>query len=730
MQRQVQPHKTTASGKFETTEFSFVASAEAFKIISDNLYSRPVEAVVRELACNAFDSHVKVGKRDVPIVIKVPTRLDDTFYVQDFGTGLTPEEIRDVYTVVFKSDKTHTNELTGCFGLGSKSPFSVVSQFSIESVVNGRKWIYSAYLNDNRIPTVADMSDGGFPVHAPNGVKISFPVNDLGKVNSFYQAAIRVVPYFDIMPQVIGCDINESNAPAYKLLKKDFYGIRSGDRWRDNWSHAIMGNVCYDIDQHKVGCSLPPGLDLFFELGELSPTPSREHLQYDERTKGAIKNKFDLFQKDLIATLTADIDSADTLWDARVKAENVVTNYKNILFNQVNQIKDNSTWKGKTFLSSDKIYLSGLLKRYVAGELSCTWKSPGSHSPADADVVLSTFLSPRFRSSLDVMFVVPDDKKAYVSKVRHISNQNPKVEYYLLSVDEKELKEQKKVLKKAGAPISKFLFTSKLERPPSATRGVKKEFSTHGKFKILLHRGHLNAKTYFWRDLKPLEAELPEKAYYVFASRGSWGYTNKDVCRHPNELCDILSSLEFLGMSLPRVYGVVPSASKHIPKTWQPVSEFKEIFQWIAEEPEAKSALAMAGVLKQGDGKYIDVLRGICHDTRHSYKHRQDELMRFAEIQMQTLKDEQMRELARHRKIASDITLRSGFANLQKTLRHFGLHKEILNQSQRLLKETKSVLDKYPLLLLVDYYTVESSNLPSLYEYINLMAEKNKKLEK
>lgn len=43
-------------------KFGIEASAKAFQVLSSNLYERKIEAIVRELGCNASDSHKQAGK--------------------------------------------------------------------------------------------------------------------------------------------------------------------------------------------------------------------------------------------------------------------------------------------------------------------------------------------------------------------------------------------------------------------------------------------------------------------------------------------------------------------------------------------------------------------------------------------------------------------------------------------------------------------------------------------
>ena len=60
------------SGVSDEKEFQIRTTAQAFDILSSGIYSDPIMAVIRELSCNAYDSHVEAGKADVPFEVHQP----------------------------------------------------------------------------------------------------------------------------------------------------------------------------------------------------------------------------------------------------------------------------------------------------------------------------------------------------------------------------------------------------------------------------------------------------------------------------------------------------------------------------------------------------------------------------------------------------------------------------------------------------------------------------------
>ena len=147
------------------------AAAKAFSILSSGLYADKIGAIVRELSCNAYDSHIAAGHPQLPFEIKLPTTFDQTFYVKDFGTGLSHEDVIGMYTTYFESTKSDSNEYIGALGLGSKSPFSYTTAFTVESRFNGTIRVYSAYLDELGMPKI--VLNGEAPTNEPNGMTIT-----------------------------------------------------------------------------------------------------------------------------------------------------------------------------------------------------------------------------------------------------------------------------------------------------------------------------------------------------------------------------------------------------------------------------------------------------------------------------------------------------------------------------------------------------------------------------
>ena len=227
-------------GVESVTSFKIKATAKAFKILSDGLYSDKVTAIIRELSCNAYDAHVEAGTLDKPFQVHLPSPIEPWFALRDFGTGMSPKVVKNVYTTYFESPKTDSNEVIGCLGLGSKSPFGYTDQFSVTSFYKGKKYIYNAFINENGTPDIAEMMVED--TTEPNGVEINFPVE--GNHADFQRKSAAVYSRFSVTPEFVGSiTAIQLNKPEY-VVRNDSFGYRKGNNYG---CYAIMGNICYPL---------------------------------------------------------------------------------------------------------------------------------------------------------------------------------------------------------------------------------------------------------------------------------------------------------------------------------------------------------------------------------------------------------------------------------------------------------------------------------------------------
>ena len=304
----------------EIGEFRIRNSAKAFNILSSGLYANKIRAIIRELSCNAVDSHTAAGKADTPFDVHLPNALEPHFSIRDYGTGLSHAQVTNIYTTYFESTKTDSNSFIGALGLGSKSPFSYTDNFTVTAIQNGRKGIYTAFINEAGVPSIALMMEED--TDEPAGVEVKFGVNDRYDFNKFREEARNVYKHFTLKPVISG-----NSDFTFELVDYESKDIIPGVHALKNGSHrsvAVMGNIAYPIelpagsDIGGLNNLLTCGLELHFAIGELDFQASREGLSYIPSTVEAIKRKLETLNSALAVVIAREADAISNLWDRAV----------------------------------------------------------------------------------------------------------------------------------------------------------------------------------------------------------------------------------------------------------------------------------------------------------------------------------------------------------------------------------------------------------------------------
>lgn len=311
-------NELTLSNVGVTGEFRIKQSAAAFRILSSSLYSNKIRAIIRELSTNALDSHIEAGKKDVPFEVHLPSVLEPWFAVKDFGMGLTGDQVVNIYTTYFESTKSESNELIGGLGLGSKSPFSYSDNFTVTAIKNGTQRIYSAFINELGVPSIAEMNE--MLTDEGNGVEVKFSVIDRYDYNTFLYEAQEVYSWFTNKPNIIGIEFDHKSIQYKEQNVVPGVSVLHSSR---AISVAVMGNIAYPLDKipekekhfGNLAYLLDCGLVLTFNIGELDFAASREYLSYIPLTINSIRSKLELLNSNLVNHITSKVAEIEGDWD-------------------------------------------------------------------------------------------------------------------------------------------------------------------------------------------------------------------------------------------------------------------------------------------------------------------------------------------------------------------------------------------------------------------------------
>lgn len=314
MKLEIAPQDVSVNGDFSTSTFNIGEVGFIVDLLADKIYTDKPLAVVREYCCNAHDAHVEAGTTDIPFEVHLPTMLEPWFSVRDFGIGLSEEDVRGIFSGIGISTKRNSNELIGCFGVGTLSGFSIADSFTVTSYFNGLRTVYSCYRDDKRQPVVARLVSS--ETDEPNGIEVKISVD--GRVSEFEKAAIKVFKFWEgTTPK-----INDKEIIAHcknELEDLIFVGEDFGLSHKYGQMYALQGNIAYKI---------PYELDEFncygylkFDLGELEFDTARENLSVTSKVKEKISQKFKLVKSKLVDIAVDQVEQQPTKFTKAVLAD-------------------------------------------------------------------------------------------------------------------------------------------------------------------------------------------------------------------------------------------------------------------------------------------------------------------------------------------------------------------------------------------------------------------------
>ena len=569
------------SNNFVESNYSIEATAKAFSILSDGLYSNKVKAVVRELSTNAYDSHVQAGCKDKPFDLELPTSLENTFSVRDYGTGLSQEDCMSLYTTYFRSNKTDSNDAVGCLGLGSKSPFAYTDQFMVESFFNGEHMTFSAYKSEDGAPVFAMLSSE--ETSEPNGLKVSFGTKSEDKWE-FSREAVELFQNFEVAPN---CNTELDIVKPKVVIEGTNWKVLDGE-----WDNTVlMGQVAYPIDVSQFegeaygllnGCV---GIQLTAKIGDVDITPSRESLSYNSRTKENLHKLFSNILEEIADKITASVSECKTLWDARIQVVELNHRLRN-LDAVSDKIKEVVTWNDQR-LFGDKLSFSVALDEDSVTDTNnviqyskSRWRQKIERNKVSEISVLNA-------DKFTIMF--QNIKRGAVGKVKNFLEEKTEGTVFLIRGDESYLQT---VLDKLGANRDHVKDVSELQDPPKSSSSTSYYRYPQSSCKTVVKNDDGA-----WSVVDTKVSVKEENAFYFRMSRGDLILSDGTTAMHSAEgfVKSTLRCLELAGVSAEgfdgKIFLVTPSTAKTMKlegrDNWTDGLEyFKSEIQWTLTEKE------------------------------------------------------------------------------------------------------------------------------------------------
>ena len=251
--------------------------------ILSKLYAYPIQTLVQEYICNGRDAMRENGSWGTKAIkIGVPNKFEPTFKVRDYGCGISPDRMENIFVNYGSSTKRNTNAQTGGFGIGAKSAFSYTDSFAITSFVDGTKYLYIAHLGDSGGVNLVNKS----VTTEANGVEISIGVKT-NDISAFREAVQRCTRYWSEPITLEGVTEGELQrlSPVVSLKNMTVYAGENKTIYLiDGIEYDLMteGNNYWNNKPHlqnkgTVAINVPNG---FFKIAS-----SRERLESNDDNK-------------------------------------------------------------------------------------------------------------------------------------------------------------------------------------------------------------------------------------------------------------------------------------------------------------------------------------------------------------------------------------------------------------------------------------------------------------
>ena len=321
-----QTHEIVESNtNLKTMKFGIDDGADVIPLLINflsGLYPEPKLTIQNEYMSNARDSHVDAGCPDTPVEITLPNKLNPYYAVRDFGIGMTDDQVENIYTKALKSTKRNSNGTIGGFGVGKL----VFSQYNMGVMImttwiDGIQTIYQCRLKDGDGEIIEIMKTKS---DEPRGVEIKIEILE-EDFAMFHNNSKYLYAFYKTPPVVKG--IQDFKFDHKYLVKTDRFSVLSKSiEGAPRGSLATIGDVPFPLSTssfyNKLSYAEQNILNdypfvMHFDVGEVSHTPARDSLEYNDATVTAITTRLAEFRIHLAKMIQDEITGITSIWEAR-----------------------------------------------------------------------------------------------------------------------------------------------------------------------------------------------------------------------------------------------------------------------------------------------------------------------------------------------------------------------------------------------------------------------------
>ncbi len=279
------------------------SSPMIFDILRNKLYSNKIGSIAREIASNSRDAHREAGiDKNIEIEFTNDNFLsaigDTSIIFRDYGNGISPDRMEDIFLKYGASTKRDSNLQTGGFGLGSKVPFCYTDSFVIKTINNGIEYIYNAIIDSTGKGKMIKISE--LPTENSSGTEIIIPILSNDDRYKFEKEVYKSTMYWSGVTYTnFKTSVPTTN---YIIKEKDFKIIPFNGT---SYFIGLLDGIPYEIKPEGASSISGFTVMLNLDLEELTINANRESLQYDEQTVSHV-NKIHTGFKNTLKVIVED----------------------------------------------------------------------------------------------------------------------------------------------------------------------------------------------------------------------------------------------------------------------------------------------------------------------------------------------------------------------------------------------------------------------------------------
>lgn len=574
-------------------------SVHILSILRSKLYTNKIKAVLREYACNGWDANPHI-----PIDIHLPTTLNPTLKIRDYGFGLTEEEVRELYTKYGASTKRDSNEKIGCLGLGCKSGFSYSDTFTIISYYGYNvdrntvtRDIYTAFIDETKVGKVALLSRTTDFESAYTGIEICIPVKK-DDISKFSYEAQELFKHWDVKPNFTSTKID---FPNYKVLVKGsnweivsqiieattfYYGSNN----YDNKNYVVMGQIGYEINIGALNYSATSpeqdlliniiGLHLRIPIGSVAIAANREGLEYNNLTKEGIRTAITNVIHELTISIQDQINKTTSLIEAKILYFKLTNN----ILKNTDVIRDASiNWKGQPLSNAINSSHSILVHKPddTEGKATFYFKDYNNRFRKEHNIHLKLSDLPWKVGQIENFVVFENDfPTRHLERIKEFLESNRNTIAYVISPLEKGDALTQYFSKSTTITSLEGYSVKKLSSLPvpiinrkTSTRQTSLDLTKYSRkyFKYVEPQssssGDVYAASLYWENIELDIEEVDEQHVYMILDRFNWYISDSHTIKM-DSASKLLKAIRTDNINIPDIYGIKIAHRDTIPTNW------------------------------------------------------------------------------------------------------------------------------------------------------------------